>query len=96
MYLGSVASSVRQVLAHWARGVRLPVLLAGAGNFTMAAALRAGGYTGKIHACDVSLYTSVVGAYLSGRPLALDLAPETPRQIQGLVRLDSPLEKDGD
>ena len=46
-----------------------------AGNFTIPAALRSAGYAGDIACCDVSLYTSALGAYLTGTPLDLKVRP---------------------
>ena len=65
-FIGAVATSVRQVLAQYAKDVHLPCLIVGAGNFTVPSVLRSAGFAGTITACDVTLYTSALGAYLSG------------------------------
>lgn len=91
-FIGAVASSVRQTLAQYAKEIEHPVLLIGAGNFTVASALRSGGYTGPITACDVSMYTSALGAFLAESPFEINENPECPEQLQGLLRLDSPLD----
>ena len=91
-FIGAVASSVRQTLAQYAKEIEHPVLLIGAGNFTVASALRSGGYTGPITACDVSLYTSALGAFLAESPFEISENPKCPEQLQGLLRLDSPLD----
>lgn len=91
-FIGAVASSVRQTLAQYAKEIEHPVLLIGAGNFTVASALRSGGYTGPITACDVSLYTSALGAFLADSPLEVSENPDCPEQLQGLLRLDSPID----
>jgi hypothetical protein len=78
-FIGAVASSVRQTLAQYAKEIEHPVLLIGAGNFTVASALRSGGYTGPITACDVSLYTSALGAFLAERPFEISENPESRR-----------------
>ena len=70
-FIGAVSSSVRKVLAEYAQSVSLPPLIVGAGNFTVPSVLRSGGYTGPIKACDVTIYTSALGAYLSGWDLEL-------------------------
>jgi hypothetical protein len=91
-FLGSIAGNVRQVLANHAASINLPVLIIGAGNFTTAAALRAGGYTGRIYCCDVSLYTSVLGAYLSDGKLLISENQDCPEQLSGLFRGESLLD----
>ena len=63
-FIGAVATSVRQVLAQYAKDVHLPCLIVGAGNFTVPSVLRSAGFAGTITACDVTLYTSALGAYL--------------------------------
>lgn len=39
-FIGAVATSVRQVLAQYAKDVHLPCLIVGAGNFTVPSVLR--------------------------------------------------------
>ena len=41
-FIGAVATSVRQVLAQYAKDVHLPCLIVGAGNFTVPSAARSG------------------------------------------------------
>ena len=65
-FLGSIAGPLRKVLAAYADEISVPVLLPCAGNFTVGAALRSGGYRGRITGCDITLYTSALGAYLAG------------------------------
>lgn len=91
-FVGAVDATVRQALASFAPQVRWPVLLCGAGNFTMAAALRSGGYTGPISACDVSYYTSALGCYLSGQPFEVRERSSCPPHLRGLLRSSTPLE----
>ncbi len=91
-FVGAVAAPVRQVLAGFARGLRLPALVCGAGNFTVPAALRSGGYMGAIAACDVSVYSSALGAYLSGNPVAMAERPDCPEHLRGLLRPGNPLD----
>lgn len=91
-FLGAVASSVRQVLARYTADVSLPCLIIGAGNFTVPSVLRSGGYTGPITACDVTLYTSALGAYLSGWSLDASERADCPEHLRGLLCTDSPVE----
>lgn len=88
-FIGAVAASVRQSLAHFAGDIKSPAVLIGAGNFTVAAALRSGGYEGEIRSCDVSLYTSVLGAFLSGQEINIQERPDCPEHLSGLLRQDS-------
>lgn len=91
-FIGAVASSVRQVLASYAGEIRLPVLICGAGNFTVPSVLRSGGYAGPMTACDVSLYTSALGAYLGGWSLDVRERADCPEHLRGLLRTESPLD----
>lgn len=90
-FLGAVAAPVRQVLASYAKDIEHPCLLVGAGNFTVASVLRSGGYTGEIEACDVSLYTSVLGAYLSDQPVTIAEKADCPEHLRGLLDTSSPV-----
>lgn len=91
-FLGAVASSVRQVLARYTADVSLPCLIIGAGNFTVPSVLRSGGYTGSISACDVTLYTSALGAYLSGWSLDAREREDCPEHLRGLLRTGAAVE----
>lgn len=91
-FIGAVAATVRQTMARYAQNVTLPCLIIGAGNFTVPSVLRSGGYTGSITACDVSLYTSALGAYLSGWELSVTERPDAPPQLQGLLKTGSSAE----
>ena len=88
-FIGAVASSVRQALALYVEEIDLPVLLVGAGNFTVASVLRSAGYSGSITACDVSLYTSAIGAYLADQPFQISEKEDCPEQLQGLLCMDT-------
>ena len=70
-FLGSIAGPLRKVLAAYASEISVPVLLPCAGNFTVGAALRSGGYKGRITGCDITLYTTALGAYLAGHDLEI-------------------------
>lgn len=91
-FIGAVATSVRQVLAQYAKEVHLPCLIVGAGNFTVPSVLRSAGFPGTITACDVTLYTSALGAYLSGCTLEAREREDCPEHLRGLLRTGSPLE----
>lgn len=82
-FIGAVATSVRQVLAQYAKDVHLPCLIVGAGNFTVPSVLRSAGFAGTITACDVTLYTSALGAYLSGWTLEAREREDCPGTPQG-------------
>ena len=61
-----------------------------AGNFTIPSVLRSAGFQGDIFACDVTLFTSALGAALTGQPLALRLRPDAPAPFGELVDLSTP------
>ncbi len=84
-FLGSIAAPLRKVLALYAQEVRHPVLLPCAGNFTVGSALRSGGYAGHISGCDITLYTSALGAYLAGNTLDACEASDCPEHLQGFL-----------
>lgn len=91
-FIGAIAQSVRKVLSDYAKQVTTPnALIIGAGNFTVPLILRSTGYTGEILACDVSLYTSALGAYLSGQTLEVSERSDCPEQLRGLLDASSPL-----
>ncbi len=92
-FLGSIAGPLRKVLAAYADEISVPVLLPCAGNFTVGAALRSGGYRGRITGCDITLYTSALGAYLAGDHLQGGRArglPGAPARLAGLLGLRAP------
>ncbi len=91
-FVGAVAAPVRQVLASYAASIALPVLVCGAGNFTVPSVLRSGGYAGAIKACDVSLYTTALGSYLTGARLDVRERADCPAHLRGLLRTGSPLD----
>lgn len=91
-FIGAVSASVRKVLAEYARNVVLPPLIVGAGNFTVPSVLRSGGYAGPITACDVTLYTSALGCYLTDTELGAEEREDCPPQLRGLLRTSTPLE----
>jgi hypothetical protein len=91
-FIGAVAASVRQALSVYAAEIKTPVLLIGAGNFTVASVLRSGGFAGRIKACDISLYTSALGAFLSGNPFEISESPDCPEQLRGLLHTETILD----
>lgn len=88
-FVGAIATSVRQVLAEYSTDIKMPCLLIGVGNFTVASALRSGGYKGKIKSCDVSLYTSALGAFLTDAPLDVSEKPDCPGHLRGFLDTSS-------
>lgn len=89
-FLGSIAGPLRKVLAAYANEISVPVLLPCAGNFTVGAALRSGGYQGRITGCDITLYTSALGAYLAGEHLEVAEREDCPEHLRGFLDLSDP------
>ena len=65
--------------------ISVPVLLPCAGNFTVGAALRSGGYKGRITGCDITLYTTALGAYLAGHDLEIREKEDCPEHLKGFL-----------
>lgn len=89
-FLGSIAGPLRKVISAYADELTVPVLLPCAGNFTVGAALRSGGYRGRITGCDITLYTSALGAYLAGDHLQVAERDDCPEHLRGLLDLSDP------
>lgn len=89
-FLGSIAAPLRRILAGYAREIKGPVLLPCAGNFTVGAALRSGGYTGLIEGCDITLYTSALGAAIEGKPMRAALKQDCPDYLQCFLDFSTP------
>lgn len=76
MFLGTTWSDLQKMLAETIRTWGdVPCAVACCGNFTLDRVLHACGVP-AIRSCDVSLYTSALGAVLSGQPLPVTLRPE--------------------
>ena len=90
-FLGSIATPLRRVLAGYAAEISIPVLLPCAGNFTVGAALRSGGYRGRITGCDITLYTSALGSYLADKTLEARIRDDIPEQLKGFLDLSTPV-----
>lgn len=90
-FLGSIAGPLRKVLAAYAEEISVPVLLPCAGNFTVGAALRSGGYKGLITGCDITLYTSALGAYLADSQLQVSEREDCPKHLQGFLDCSDPI-----
>jgi len=88
-FVGAVSSWVRKAMATYAPGVDRPALICGAGNFTVPSVLRSGGYRGRITACDVSLYSCALGAFLAGQEFPLRERHDCPETLRGLLRTGS-------
>lgn len=89
-FLGSIAGTLRKVIAAYATELAVPVLLPCAGNFTVGAALRSGGYTGRISGCDITLYTSALGVYLAGTALDVSEREDCPEHLRGFLDCSAP------
>lgn len=89
-FLGSIAAPLRKVIAAYATELSVPVLLPCAGNFTVGSALRSGGYTGLITGCDITLYSSALGAYLAGDNLDVTVRDDCPEHLCGFLDCSSP------
>lgn len=89
-FLGSIAGPLRKVIAAYADELTVPALLPCAGNFTVGAALRSGGYQGRITGCDITLYTSALGAYLSGTALDICEREDCPPHLRGFLDVSDP------
>lgn len=90
-FLGSIAGPLRRVLAAYADEITVPVLLPCAGNFTVGASLRSGGYAGLITGCDITLYTSALGAYLANDELQVAEKENCPEHLQGFLDCSDPI-----
>ncbi len=91
-FIGAVSAPVRNVLANFAKDIQGPAHIVGDGNFTVPSVLRSGGFKGDMFCCDVSLYTSVLGAYLADGDIQISEKEECPDQLKGLFRSGSPAE----
>lgn len=89
-FLGSIAGPLRKVISAYAAEITVPVLFPCAGNFTVGAALRSGGYQGRISGCDITLYTSALGAYLAGDNLPVSERDDCPEHLRGFLDFTSP------
>lgn len=92
-FVGAINALARQAVVDFARRVPYPALVVGAGNFTVPAALRTGGYAGPIRTCDISLYASAMGTYLAGNdPLTVREKHDAPEHLRGLLNPETPLD----
>jgi len=91
-FIGAIPADVRTVLAGYTAHIKHPVLNICAGNFTIPSVLRSAGYKGEIKTCDITLYTSALGAYLTGRKLDLSTQPDCPEHLKDLVSIDTPID----
>lgn len=75
MFQGTIPQDMRnilnQVVATWPVG---DVYVACSGNFTVERVLAPAGHT--MHGCDVSIYTSTLGAFLARQDFRLELKPQ--------------------
>lgn len=92
-FIGGVAQSVSRIVANIAKSLTGPVLVVGAGNFTTTSALRSGGYKGPVRSCDISCYTSAMGAFLAGNPIDMQERADCPDHLKGLFVAETDLDK---
>lgn len=92
-FVGSIPTKVRNIVAHIARDVEGQAVIPMAGNFAIASSLRSGGFTGSISCCDISLYTSALGCFLSGTKIDVQEKRDCPEHLQGLYDTTSELTK---
>lgn len=90
MFIGAIRSQTRPVLAEYSKSISSPVAIIGAGNFTVPAVFRHAGFKGEIIACDVSLYSSALGAYLTDQPLTAHEKEDCPDHLKGFLKPDDP------
>ena len=88
-FVGSIATPLRRVLVAYASELHTPVLLPCAGNFTVGSALRSGGYMGRITGCDITLYTSALGAFLAGYEMPVTIREDCPEHLRCFLDLSS-------
>ncbi len=89
-FLGAIAGDLRKILAKYADEINSPVLLPCAGNFTIGSALRSGHYKGKIIGCDVTLYTSALGYYLSNENMEVSIKEGCPDHLRSFIDISTP------
>ena len=89
-FIGAISTPMRKIVSEYAAEITLPALLPCAGNFTMGACLRSGGYMGHISGCDITLYTSALGAYLAGNTMEVRERDDCPEHLRGFLDNTSP------
>lgn len=82
MFKGVIHANVRALLPFWIRRMPKRVVNICSGNFTLESMLRLNGFTGRIEGCDVSLYTSSIGAALANKPFALKFTEKADPDLQ--------------
>ena len=88
-FIGSIAKPLRKVLVAYASELTTPVLLPCAGNFTVGSALRSGGFMGRITGCDITLYTSALGSYISGYEIPVTIRDNCPEHLRQFLDMSS-------
>jgi hypothetical protein len=86
VFHGSIPAALRAIIhehaASW-RGQAEDVYVGCSGNFTIERVLHDAGF--RLHGCDVQLYSSAIGWYLTGQPLPITLRPESAEQLDWLA-----------
>jgi hypothetical protein len=74
MFVGAINSTLRTFLAHHGDAFRDRVVMMGcSGNFTCEATLTAHANPFEIHSNDVSLYSTLLGRWLTGEPFQVEI-----------------------
>jgi hypothetical protein len=95
MFNGSIPPDVRDILARECRHWKCDdVYVACSGNFTVERTLAKVLPKARLHGNDVTLYTSALGSWLSGKPLEFTLNPELAPLVPWLEEsLQDPLDR---
>lgn len=84
MFRGSVPGDMQRIIADLVRGLDLPVYVGCSGNFTIERVM-AGLGAKELHGCDVTIYSSVIGAHLARQPFRMDVKCDAGRWLEPYV-----------
>jgi hypothetical protein len=93
MFWGTISDNTRRVLAQYVPHLPPKVHALGVGNFTIPTVLRLNGYSGSIGACDVTLYSTALAAYILGKPFDFEFTDAALIAELALDRLESDQER---
>lgn len=83
MFLGTIEPEIRSIVSEHTRlWGRNEYWIGCSGNFTIERFLHGDGI--RLHSNDVSIYTSAIGAYLSGKPVEIVLKEQSREQLEWL------------
>lgn len=90
MFRGAIPRHIQQIMSEYVSGWPCSDIYVGcAGNFTVERVLAAQGKF-RLHSNDVTLYSSILGAYLAGQEFRLALRPDAPAELAFMgAHLDS-------